>query len=102
RTAARKSACDGMASPLGFGRQLLDADVLVERLRLRPAVDLQANDAAALDLVVLLRVVHRQRAVQPQPDARPLAADDVLVPVVVLDQLLYDGLFRLGQDLVAP
>src|SRR5262245_54023576 len=69
-----------------FRFQLLECDVLVEHLRLCSTVDLQADDAAALDPVVLLGVVHRQRAIEPEADARPLAADDILVPVVMLDQ----------------
>src|SRR5262249_38646849 len=41
-------------------------------------------------------------AVEPQPDARPLAADDVLVPVAVLDDLVAELGVGPGQDLVAP
>src|SRR5581483_4582152 len=46
--------------------QLLDPDVLVEDLRLRPAVNLQADDARARDVVLLLGVIDRQSPVEPQ------------------------------------
>src|SRR5262245_39606155 len=78
------------------------ANLLVRGLRLRATVDLQANDAAAFDLLVLLRVVDGELAVEPQPDARPFAANRVLVPVVRLHDLGDELVFRLHEHFVAP
>src|SRR5580700_7654633 len=62
--------------------QLSDLDVLVPGFAGRAAVNLQADQAALLELFVRLGVIDRFQAVQPEFDVPPLAADHIIVPIV--------------------
>src|SRR5712692_1725368 len=83
-------------------RQLLNHDLLVPRLSFPAAVNLKAEDAKRLDLLVRLGVIDGLMAVDRQPDAFAFAAHLVIVPVILLQYLVH--LVKVGFDehLVAP
>jgi hypothetical protein len=64
-------------------------------------VDLDGDDPFLRDRFVRLRVVDRFQAVDEELDVLALAADDVLIPVVALEDLV-DGLgIGFGEDRLA-
>ena len=52
------------------------------------------DDTGRVDRTILLRIVHRLGAVQPEPDPRSLGPYHVVVPVTVPNQPLDDGMVR--------
>ena len=82
--------------------QFFDGDVLHLHERLAAAVDLDADLARLHDLRIGLGVVDALHAIDPRGDARAVGADDVFVPVVLLEHRTERLHVRLRHHLVAP
>src|SRR6266568_3938831 len=83
-------------------RQLLDRDLLVPGLGFAAAVNLKAEDAELLDLLVRLGVIDGLMAVDRQPDAFALAAHLVIIPVALPQYLVHLVQIGFDEHLVAP
>src|SRR5262245_37223739 len=63
-------------------------------------MDLQADESKLIERLVRLRVVNHRLAIDPRADPAALAANEVIIPILLLERL-FDSLgFGFHQDLV--
>src|SRR6476469_9533045 len=70
--------------------QFFKGYVFIRRFGLPSAVNLNADQAAHRNILFVFGVIDSQNSVQPKADMRAFTTNDVLIPIVGLDDVLQD------------